>query len=228
MYDNLFKNHFNETFQAEKKITELMAHAHSRYCHWSLGTKVELKVRTEESKPKQAIFILFMIELFQRIGKIRHLENENWNNTDYKVVKKDPFYDLFPTFKKFANKKRGEADVLVAIGIVTGPGGLLGLANLDTVCQNPKRSFNINFYEIDNFFSTVWTVVHEIGHNLGMWHDFSTKPPHYEAGCNYQGWMSYTLINQQPQQWSERSRNDFLAHYSRNRYQWCMPGKLLI
>ena len=128
----------------------------------------------------------------------------------------------FPTFEEFANKERGKADVLVAIGNCTGR--LLGMSVLDTVCQNPKRSFNINFYEIDNFFSSVWTVLHEIGHNLGMWHDFSWNPPHNQAGCDKQGWMSYDLPNNQPQQWSECSKNDFLAHYSRNRYQWCMPG----
>ena len=75
-----------------------------------------------------------------------------------------------------------------------------------------------------------WMVSHEIGHNLGMYHDHDQK--HGGTGdddtstnaCNRQGIMSYDQ-NITPKKWSDCSVNDFAAHYNSLKNNWCLPGK---
>lgn len=141
-----------------------------------------------------------------------------WDSSNYQTS-----WDTFPSF---APEERGEADMLIAFGKYDYTnGGILGVAKIATVCQNVDEAYHLNFFETESFASTAWTVAHEMGHNLGMYHDFSKYPYplHLEAGCDRQGWMSYAL-DDGIQQWSECSKNDFAAHYSLNRYNWCMPG----
>ena len=68
-------------------------------------------------------------------------------------------------------------------------------------------------------------VAHEIGHNMGMMHDFDDSHGGQNGACNGQGFMSYGSA---PQQWSDCSRNDFIAHYNNVNSQggWCLPCKL--
>ena len=63
-------------------------------------------------------------------------------------------------------------------------------------------------------------MAHEIGHNLGMSHDFTTA--HAAAGCDGTGIMSY---GNPPNQWSTCSKADFTAQYKVRESMWCMPGK---
>merc|ERR1712083_379316 len=66
----------------------------------------------------------------------------------------------------------------------------------------------------------------EIGHNLGMYHDFDTS--HGGTGtattstndCNYQGIMTW---GDHLSQWTDCSISDFTAHYTNLADSWCMP-----
>ena len=70
---------------------------------------------------------------------------------------------------------------------------------------------------------TAQLVAHEIGHNLGMSHDFDPQHGGQNGYCDCKGIMSY--CNNAPQRWSSCSRNDFKAHYNMNKGNWCLPSK---
>jgi hypothetical protein len=59
-----------------------------------------------------------------------------------------------------------------------------------------------------------------VGHNLGMWHDFSTRHGGHGGPCDKKGIMSYGG----PSQWSECSVNDFTEQYTKYKNNWCLPG----
>ena len=62
---------------------------------------------------------------------------------------------------------------------------------------------------------------HEIGHNLGMRHDFDEGHGGKNNKCNGQGLMSY---GDQPEKWSTCSVTDFTAHYNNEKNNWCLEG----
>ena len=72
------------------------------------------------------------------------------------------------------------------------------------------------------------TVAHEIGHNLGLYHDHEKR--HKKEGCNYQGLMSYDM-DIGTWKWSECSKNDFKAYYNfvteKKKLPWCMEGNII-
>ena len=74
----------------------------------------------------------------------------------------------------------------------------------------------------NSFFKTV---AHEMGHVLGLWHDFMDW--HKKIGCDKQGIMSYG--NNIPTKWSECSKKDFKAYYNHatkvQGLNWCMERK---
>ena len=72
-------------------------------------------------------------------------------------------------------------------------------ANGYTASINEKRG---------SVLSTAEVVTHEMGHNLGMAHDFSDV--HAGKGCDGTGFMSY---GEHPYQWSTCSVEDFNALY---------------
>ena len=63
---------------------------------------------------------------------------------------------------------------------------------------------------------------HEIGHNLGMKHDFDESHGGDSSACNGEGLMSYGT---KPQKWSTCSVSDFTAHYNailQHINSWCL------
>ena len=68
-----------------------------------------------------------------------------------------------------------------------------------------------------------------MGHNLGMYHDFSPLHGGPNSPCNDQGIMSY---GNAPLVWSTCSKNDFLALYNKildeKIVPWCLEGMFFL
>ena len=65
-------------------------------------------------------------------------------------------------------------------------------------------------------------MAHEIGHNLGMLHDFDALHGGQNNPCNSKNnIMSY---GSSMQTWSLCSKKDFQSYYTRIKSKWCMEG----
>ena len=127
--------------------------------------------------------------------------------------------DQYGSFRSWSQGERGNADLLVMVGHWQGQSvdGWAGLAYVGVVCTGPLYAYSMNMWS-GTPAATSWIIAHEMGHNLGMSHDF--EEPNKSHGCDTTGWMSY---NVRQQQWSTCSKNNFNAHFTKSKSQWCMP-----
>ena len=172
-----------------------MTHAQAIFCHSSLGTKIQLEI----------------------VGEIKHYAGKYLQATEAKEKE----------MVEITKKDLGKADLMVYWGYdqKSDPNGGGGIAYLGTVCMpssyNGQKS-SIN--EWQRLYSEAGILIaHEIGHNMGMYHDFDAK--HKGKGCDKKGVMSYEgTLNK----WTTCSKSDFQAHIAnvaKSGQTWCMPGK---
>ena len=189
-------NQLGGASQTEAYIASIWTHLQANYCHSSLGSKV----------------------LVERLPGIKHYAGMN--------LKPDAA-SLQSMFTNTENDLNG-ADLMVYIGFnLAGRihGG--GMAYLGIACENGRDRLKQSISCYGTSHSAMGeTLAHEVGHNLGMAHDFATQ--HGGDGktgsggpCDFEGFMSYGTFKSQ---WSECSVKDFTAQYMRNKDTWCLPG----
>ena len=120
--------------------------------------------------------------------------------------------------RQLTKKKLGKADIAIFFGHQEREAKWSGSSYIGTACKNTKKEYRcqLDMWQF-NPSVTAGVVAHEIGHNIGMQHDFHAS--HQGAGCDKTGIMS---SGNHLMQWSTCSRADFEAHYLMYKDQWCM------
>jgi len=199
VYDRPFKNRFPNT---ESQIDQLLVHAQTYFYHSSLSTRFQLSVVRKDASEKYR----FLEGSYTSTGS--NLESF------VKVVQGSSWPD---------------ANSYSMLSYENNQGGGIGIAWLKTSCySDPGYRTNINeFYRND--IKTAQIIVHEIGHNLGMYHDFDGTPSNGRTdskgnpctGIN--GFMDYVS---NADKWSGCSVDDLTAYYSTmmGTTGWCMAA----
>ena len=143
-------------------------------------------------------------------------------------VQYDETIDTLGGFRE--KKKQDKVDANLWVYLSQTVKGAAGWAWVGSLCANNDNQVSINLAGKDDVLNAAEIVAHEVGHNLGMGHDFigEQQPrPFKGEDCNCKGIESY--CGYKPLKWSECSRNDFLAHYnSIGGSNWCLESKLLL
>jgi len=176
---------------AKAYIESTIPHIQTLYCHsTSLGTKIQLET-VEEPK---------------------YVEGK------YLTASVDSIVEMQPN----TAEDLGEADLMVYMGWESAYSGVIGIAWKSTVCRPASWDSDDVKSSINEWRETHaeagHLIAHELGHNLGMDHDFTDA--HAAAGCDNTGVMSY---GEAVYQWSTCSASDLQAHYILMKDYWCMP-----
>lgn len=133
--------------------------------------------------------------------------------------------ERFKRMVQYGGGSYPEANAYALFSYEYNRGGTLGIAWMGTTCSSKHMRTSINEYTNDEMTSAI-TFVHELGHNLGMSHDFNKRPswPRYSRRSRQRctgigGYMDY---KKNPHRWSPCSKEDFASYYARQR-NFCLP-----
>jgi len=159
---------------------------HFDYSHEK--TKDWIKDVVQLAKPMMSHNTL-SIKVALEIGEVTHIDEtlDAENHTIYHLAQTKNHNSLTSYFCKDPQQR-----------------GYNGIAFIGTAC-NPMYAININELSYSDY-ETARTFAHELGHNIGMDHDFHESHGGPNGKCNHQGLMSY---GQKPTQWSSCSDKDF-------------------
>ena len=194
-YDDTFRNDLGSEAAAATYLDSVFTHVQTFYCHSTLGSKIQI----------------------EREGDYTHHAGQTW--------KAEPDYgSLDGPIMQIASTSSSNAHLFVFLCKDPQAWGVIGLAWVGTICG--PSSWNSHKTSINEkggtAVATAETVAHEMGHNLGMLHDFDDEHGGDSSPCNGQGLMSYGT---KPQQWSTCSKADYLARYNQvGGNNWCMAA----
>ena len=195
-YDNTFYSDTgSSTTSADSYLDSMFTHVQTYFCHSTLGSKIQL----------------------ERDGGYTYHQGQNWKAEPESGSLDGPIKDI--TYASSSN-----AHLFVYLCKDPAFYGVIGLAWVGTLCgPNSWKGYKASINEKrGNAVSTAKVVAHEMGHNMGMLHDFDNVHGGNGGACNGQGLMSY---GNTPTQWSTCSRNDYLARYNQvGGFNWCMAA----
>lgn len=191
---------YDDSFNADTSdpaayLNAMVTHVQAHFCLDSLGSKVQV----------------------ERVGDLTYHAGQTWRAESSSGSLSGPVKDLTAASTSGANLHVYMAKDQQYFGVV-------GVAWLGTLCVGPWKPYQASINEKrSSILSTAEVVTHEIGHNVGMYHDFDSI--HNGKGCDGTGFMSY---GSHPYEWSTCSRDDFKAQYNKVTGQyglpWCLPA----
>lgn len=168
----------------DNSLLEHFDNSHEKTADWINGV-VEL------AKPKLSHNSL-TIKVVLEIGEVSHID-------ETLEASEDRIYDL-------AQKRQRTLTSYFCKDI---GGGVLGIAYVGAACHSLGYAVNINelYSTTSPDIKTAKTFAHELGHNIGMLHDFDEEHGGRKGKCNGLGLMSYG--EKRPDKWSSCSDTDF-------------------
>eukprot|EP00092_Neocalanus_flemingeri_P005645 GFUD01006079.1.p1 GENE.GFUD01006079.1~~GFUD01006079.1.p1 ORF type:complete len:429 (+),score=58.16 GFUD01006079.1:93-1379(+) len=115
-------------------------------------------------------------------------------------------------------------DRYAVVYLTTGTSGTtIGIAYLNAICsQDKNKARSISAWDSsDSTIRTAQTVAHEIGHNMGLYHDFKVARTGRNTTCGPGKWNSgpnndlMNYGNQVQNKWSSCTNEDFKNYFSR-------------
>ena len=181
--------------KAKAYIQATLPHMQTLYCH---SASLGTKIQLE-------------------ISEIKHFSGKNFKAS----------VSMAESLENSTASEVGKADLIAYMGYDSSTSGVIGIAAVSTVCMPSTyagQKFSINEWQATHA-QAGQLVAHEVGHNLGMYHDFDNR--HKGKGCDKKGVMSYGGLYTK---WSTCSKSDFAAHVAyvaQMGQTWSayMPGK---
>jgi hypothetical protein len=194
VYDKSIKEKLGDEAAVIAYWNAAAPHLQARYCHATLGTQIKV----------------------ERIG--------NFEYFDQKIVASG---DDLGVVNSNAVQVIGSADLVVYMANDEASlWGTIGIAWSPVICSGSSSNgwkTSINEWRPQSV-SFGGLLAHEIGHNLGMAHDFDDKHGGDSSACNQDNHiMSY---GSSKYKWSTCSKADFEARYLQVQNNWCMEAEI--